>query len=540
MRLAGIIVLTFTALVPLVAGAVDVNLGIKTEAGYDSNVNRSKNAEGDFSFRFSPDIELAVQDAKFGASLRYIPTYEAFVTLTDASDLTHDLRNRFSWAASDKTKLSLRNRFRVLDVLNFGDDEFVGEGDPPVPDDDIRRDRILTLGSSFNLSHAFSPRWSGSTDVAFTLFETERRNASDSMSVSAFQSFNYAVDAANRVGIAAGGVLQRYDGVDIRPANDSYVFRVYGSYVRNFGERTTLSIRVGPAVISNDQDSFDQTISGVPTYDFVAVDAPTRMGALRDIYGDDVDAASQHLEDGALVPAGSVIVPDAQSCIGLAPAQAALLEGSGCERRTVLRPFSQDAGANNNAVIGLIRTQTREVVLDGSNSGSEDTKVTVFGDVTLSHIWTPNLVSTAAYNRRQSTAASQGVGTIADSLSFRTTWSPTPLWNLSVRANYIKRQSPNNLSRTYYEVEPTNPLGSSFTLVTRNGAGQIVEVSNSVDTQRWGVGLRAARRITRRMTASARADWSRQESNNSSRNPNNFGVFTIFMGIKYDLDRLRF
>jgi hypothetical protein len=358
--------------------------------------------------------------------------------------------------------------------------------------------------------------------------------------VSAFQSFSYAINAANRVGVGGGGVYQRYDGVEFRPPNESYVFRAYGSYVRNFGERTTLSIRVGPAVIVNEQDSISRSEQAF-TYDFTAVGQNTTFGELRDTFGDDVDGVSQQFGDSEPVPQGSVLVPDPQSCNSLTPAVIDLLEGSGCERRRVLRFDSTDAGntqSENNAVLSLIQSEVREVEVVGSTSGSDGAKVTLFGDVTLSHIWTPNLVSTAAYNRSQSTAAGQGVGTIADSVSIGTSWRPTPLWNLSIRGSYVKRKSPNGLSQQFYVVEPTT-LGS-VELVMRNGEGRFVDVSDSVDTQRFAVGLRAARRITRRLTAAGRADWSKQTATNSSRNPNNFGVFTIYMGIQYDFDPLRF
>ena len=60
MRLAKMVFVVVALFWPAAAQAVEVNLGIGSEAVYDSNVFRSSgNDKGDFSFRFSPTISSA-------------------------------------------------------------------------------------------------------------------------------------------------------------------------------------------------------------------------------------------------------------------------------------------------------------------------------------------------------------------------------------------------------------------------------------------------------------------------------------------------
>jgi hypothetical protein len=399
------VLLIFATLFPSAAGAVDVNLGIAAEAVYDSNVGRSAARErDDVSFRFRPTIGIRSQDRKFGVNFSYSPTYEAFVTYTDLNDLTHRLVNSFTYAASEKTDLALSNRLSILEVLNSGDLDDIDE-EAQVPDQDVARDRVLLYGTSLNIEHAFSPRWAGSTDIGFDLFNSDRENSVDSRTVSASQSFSYAINASNRIGGGGSAVVQMFDEVEFLPASTTYIYRVFGTYVRNFGERTTLSINLGPALISTDQDS------------------------------------------------------------GTAPS-------------------------------GLVED-------------SDDLRFTLFGAVTLTHSWTPTLVSSMTYDRRENTSSGNGASAIADSVSFRTSWRPSELWDVSLMSSWVQRKSPSDELR-------------------------------SVDTQRWGAAMRVARRLTRHLTASAWVNFSKQDSVDTDRSPNNFGDFTAIVGIKYDFDPFRF
>jgi hypothetical protein len=436
MWLARMLLIVVTASLPVAAGAVDVDFGAMVEGGYDSNIYRTReNQVDDGLFRFTPTIRFEVPGRKFSGDLYYAPTYELFTTHSDANGMAHVVLNGLNWAPDEKTHVRLSNRFQALNVLNFNDPSAIDGGTTPIPDNDIRRERVYLFGSGLTIEHAISPRWNSATSANFNLFESKDRFRSDTKTISAFQSFQYGVTASDRVGGGGGFNVQLFDAVPGRlPASNSYVYQLFASYSRNFGERTILSIQAGPALIHTIQDS------GF--------------------------AASE---------------PDS------------------------------------------------DVIFVGSNEGSNDMSWTIFGEVGLTHYWLPTLTSAISYNRRQSPANGQGASTVADSVLFQTNWQPSERWDLSLRATYVHRESLTNLSQSNFLV------GEDGSLTFFD-----VNVSRAVDTDRWGIMLRAARRITRRISSSIRFSYSDQRSKNTDRSPNDFGNFLAIVGIKYDFDRFRF
>jgi hypothetical protein len=542
MRLANALLVSLAVLWPAAAGAVEVRLGAKTEAVYDDNVFRTSEGEAqdDVSFRFSPTIDIRQDSERLGFSLYYEPIYEAFTTYTDANALSHNLSNKATYRFSDRTNIGLASRFQVKYVLNDRDFDTIDEGTTPVPDNDIRREEMFLFDTSLNLTHALSPRWTAATDLAFDLFDPrERRNTVGSQTVSAFQNFSYAHDASNVFGIGGGAVVQMFDEVNTLPGSDTYIFRLFASYERHFGESTTLTIRAGPAYILTRQD--DAHGVGSPVYPFIPVDGDTTVGALRAQGIPIMDVFGQGLTDDTVVLDGSVVVPNPRTCIDdvVGPMGSTVLEGSRCSFQLVLR--ADDPVEGPAAAVVTDPANETETEIPGSESISDDSTFTIFGDIELLHRWTPNLYSSISYSRSDSTTAGQGASSVADSVSFLTVWRPTPLWDVSLRAGYVKRQSPTDLSRSFLEVvrEPDAGLASAG-LVRLTGSSVLVKDSRSVDTQRWGAAARIARRVTRHITVSALATWSTQDSAHTSRSPNEFGNISAILGFKYDFDPFRF
>lgn len=535
MRLATAFAVILAVAYPCAAAAVEVKLGGETEAVYDSNVFRlSDDKKDDASFRFSPTIDISEQTDKLGASLYYKPTYEVFTQYTDANALSHYLFNNLTYRFTPKTNVELGNLFRVMSLLNYDQQNSIDDTVETVPDNDIERDEVLLYDSDLRLTHALTSRWQARSDVSFNLFDPQQRDDSvGSKTVSAFQNFTYAHDRANLFGIGGGAVIQMFDEIRTLPASNTYIFRLFGTYERHFGESTTLTVQVGPAFILTRQD--DASSSQSATYPFYRVSSNTTVGALRQQGIAIESAGGQNLTNSTPVAAGSVVVPDPGRCIG--SETTVLFETGRCNVVALAR--SDVPGEQEQAA--LIRDENSTVEIQGSNAGSDDSTFSIFGDITLEHYWTPNLISTVNYNRNESTASGQGTSTIADTVSFITVWRPTPLWDLSMRGSYVKRNSPTDLSRSLIQVtRESDPMSLVFGFVRSNGLSTVIEDSDAVDTERWEVAARVARRVTRHITVSAWAAYSDQSSTNTTRNPNDFGDFTAILGFKYDFDPFRF
>jgi hypothetical protein len=531
MRLAKTALLLFPMLLPMAAGAVDLNLGAEVVTGYDDNIFRARRHETDDAiFRLTPDIELQSQDLKLGWSLRYRPTYEIFVQHTDANELTHDVRGTFDYTLNDKTAIRLVERYRRLDVLNFPEDDGVDDEDTVVPDDDIRREAIDINDGSISLSHTFSPKWFGQTDASYRLFYTSRKNANDSKTVSGSQSFRYALNAANDVGFGGSVTVQMFDEFEFQPASNTFFYNLFGTWVRRFGESTTLSLRGGPALIHTDQDDINVVNGSAPLYPHIQLGQPETVGDLVNKYV----FLSGELETGSPdpvsfqgdpVPAGSVLVPSFDACGSTYNAMA-----DRCQPRYLIRESDPYATTIKDA-------DPKALTLFGSGRGTDDYKVTFFGEVELTPRWTPTLVSTLLYNRSQGTASAQGSGTIADMVSLLTAWQPSELWDLSIRGTYVRRESANEISQEILgAVSPSGDPG----YIELDGNLAYTSVANPIDTERWSVYARAARRVTRRTTLTLRLSYADQQTKRSSRNPDTFENFMALFGVRYDFDPIRF
>lgn len=539
MRLARTAVIFWTLLLPVSAGAVDVDLGVRSEFVYDSNVFRSDGKErDDGSFRIAPTIAISQETARLRGSIAYTPNYEAFFTYTDANALTHFLYGSASYLPTDTTQIDLVNTFRIQEVLNFFDPNTIDEGTPVVPDNDIERERVTTNYTALNISHVITPRLNSNTAIMYNYFSSARRNSVDSNTISGSQDFSYGLTAFDTVGVGGSVTVQMFDEVLTLPASNTYVYQVYGIYRRNFGESTTLSLRAGPAFIRTDQDN-PSNYNQAMQYPGYIVDQDTTVGQLRN-QGYPIAPAPEldpSIDDATLVPAGSAIVPYEPDCIDgfVAPVY---FEGNRCRLQTLLR--NDITQPDEFAPLQSVATAP-PIDIDALGNNGADNRFTIFARVGLDHRWTPTLSSSIGYVRRESTASGQGTSTIADSVSLFTRWLPSELWDLSVRANYVKRQSPNDLSRTYAVVQSEFcPTCVTLPLVSQTGVAQSVTSSNAVDTQRWGIYARAARRVTRHLTVSALASYSQQITGKTTRSPDDFGDFMAVLGFKYDFDTYRF
>jgi hypothetical protein len=526
MRLGKTAFSLFLMLLPAAAGAVDLELSGEAVTGYDDNIFRTYgNETGDADFRFTPVFGLSSQDSKLGWRLRYQPTYEVFPQHTDADNLTHQIWGSIDYALDEKTAISLSEAYRHLEVLNYPLDEGVDDETLVAPEPDISREKIDINDGSFDLTHAFSPKWTGYTSASYRLFYTSRTNSNNSKSFAGSQSFQYALNASNDLGLGGSVTVQMFDALEYQPASNSFFYNLFGSWERRFGEGTTLTIQAGPALVHTDQD--DAGASLVEPFPHVVVGGPgMSVGTLRQEYPT-LDTSG--FNDVDPVPAGSVIVPDPEECNNNY-----VIMADHCVLRDILLndPDVADEDADTVRDAPLIPLN-----VINSNAGASGYKFTIFAEAKLTQRWTPTLLSSLEYSRRDATASAQGSGTVQDLVSFVTAWQPTERWDLSLRGTYLRRNSPSKVSQILPGVVPWD---GSAPYVTLSGDALYLDTSNVVDTERWSVYGRIARRVTRRTTMTLRLSYSDQQTKRSDRNPDNFHDFMALVGVRYDFDPIRF
>jgi hypothetical protein len=175
----------------------------------------------------------------------------------------------------------------------------------------------------------------------------------------------------------------------------------------------------------------------------------------------------------------------------------------------------------------------------GSNSGESETRVTGFGEVSISHHWTPELSSSAGYTRSDSGATSLGASTIEDRVMVQTTWTPARRWDLQLRGDWLQRKSSSDITNTYLVIDSTD-FGQPLPVVTSTGL-VANNTQTSIDTEYWRVGGRVAYRTSRQTTVTLRVSYQEQDTiRGDSRNYSSFDNVLVFLGFRYDLEPFHF
>ncbi len=252
--LARVVLILAGITLSLPALAVDVDLAVNTSSEYDTNVSRSDgNKEGDFSFRVGPTIQVHDEIRKLHYQVRYSPIYQKFVREDKFDKLSHFAGGTLDYRVGDKTSISLTENFRFTQSINQEDPGTVGT-DIESPRTETRRGDIYSNIARLEARHSFTPRVSGQSILTYEYFDSSNDNTAKNTSLAGLTSLSYAVGARDRIGGGGGVTRQQFDRVRGQPASETLTYRIFASWLHNFGQNTELSLRGGPALISTDQD----------------------------------------------------------------------------------------------------------------------------------------------------------------------------------------------------------------------------------------------------------------------------------------------
>jgi hypothetical protein len=536
------------------AQAVDLDLSATGSSGFDNNVFRTdKREKDDVSFRFGPTIRLRNADRTLSYNISYNPVYEKFVTYDEADDLSHFAAAAAEYQFNDKTAFSFLERFSKTQSMNRGalvpEQDAAGDDIQDVPDSEVRRDDIFRNQASLSMTHNFGPRTTGSLGVEHSYFNSDRKNTAENFSLATTGNLDYAVTARDRIGGGAGFTWQQYEEVTGQPESDTFIYRLFASWVHNFGDDTELMVQVGPALINtNQKKSSGSTVDVYPhfvvTGDTDVAGAYSNLGL--NVPGDVKDLDGNLLDPDTLVSAGSVLVPEDTTCLmGMVEGEF-VFSASNCGFNVVIDSVGTYA-ATATDVIGA--GEVALGFLDGDDGSSDDTRLTVFGEVTLTHHWLPELESSVSYSRSDYTASSLGSSTIADRVTIVNIWTPARRWDFRIRGDWLQRKSANEISQTFQAIDgddtlsglPVGPCGACIESIVMSEGLVARKFDDSIDTTYWSVSGRAAYRVSRRGTISLRVTYQHQDTNRAASTTNStFENVLAIVGFRYDLDPFHF
>jgi hypothetical protein len=466
---------------PVLASGEELELELGSSVEYDSNVFRtSDNIRDDVVFRVYPAFALFRDRGDLRYRLRYMIPFEQGVNYGDAiSDFDHLLNFNSSWAVDEANAVYLTNVFRY--------DRSITRGysiDQSVPDLNDARYRVLTNRATLGMDHAFSARTTGGLSFSYDIFETEQRSRQDNQTFGATTDLNYALNAKNQVGTGFTFTLQDFEQQAGIQASQTLFYNLFGAWVYQFDETTTMSVQVGPTVVQTIQDSISavQTTSLTPT----------------DEFGNPFSFAN---------------------CTALVNGRTVLAPTGGCQ---TLSP----AFANPTAV-------TVGYAPEAPPPSGSDVTVTAFGNFDLERRWTPNVSSNLTYTRTQNNASGLGGSVILDAVSLIGDWQIDQWWDLSLRFDFTHRESIASQSQTFLIVQQ-GPNGEAQVVPLPGQGLTSTPVQNAINTNRWGVGARLGRQIGRRAEATLRLNYNQQSSEQGTRgNPSDFDDFLAILGVRY-------
>jgi hypothetical protein len=530
------------------AHAVDVDLSMTTTAGYDDNIFRTTSHEDDdATFRFGPTIRFRDLTDKLAYNVSYNPVYEVFATYDDANDVSQFAHGAVDYQLSDLTKINFSEDFRYVHAINQGplvaNEDAAGNVINYVPDTEVRRDDVYLNSASAWLVHNFSTHTQGQFSLAHDYYNSDHPNTSTSHAINGFADFTYALSASDRIGLGGGVTWQLFESVQGQPETDSYIFRILGSWIHNFGQDTELILRAGPALIYTDQEAGRTQFGDQYPHQVVLPNGGTIAQAYAAI-GQSVPTNVQDLNGNPLsgsdvIGANSVLVPEDTSCLSVMVNGQMVFDRSPCRSYSVVIDSAGPDAAVATAIMNAAKIPLNYV---SGNDGASDTRVTAFGEVKLSHFWIPELSTTASYTRSDSGATSLGSSTISDGVYVENVWTPTRRWDLSVRGDWLRRKSASDIVNTYVVIAADTPpvAGSPSPIVSSTGL--VADVfRDSVDTEYWRVAGRIAYRTSRRSTVSLRAFYQQQDTDRGATRVNSsFDNFQVILGFRYDLDPFHF
>lgn len=541
------------ALAPGAVWGADLSGGLAGEVEFDSNARRTSfDEQKDVIFRISPYVDLREDEGKLRYDVRYRFPWERAIEVQRVDGFRHFLNAGAEYNFSERTVLSLRDNFSRSDTVNS-----VAGTEDGVATINTFNDPVTRNNLNLSLSHGFTPRLRTVGSFRFRLFDSDLPNRANNRTFGLTLDNTYLLSPRHRIG---GGVAADYQEFDRsndggRTPSQTLFANVFGSWSWFIDETTTFEIAAGPTFIDTNQDSPEQTVTqaSVPFFQ-QGSSLPIVVSDVTSCQNSTIDGQNvQTLQVGGVCGRGAIVTND----------EFRFFNG------TNLDPVTPWSSRYSAAEIDQIRSELAEIqtaalnsaLLDffpGEPSSLSSTSWTIFAQASLTKRWTENLISTATYSRRDSTASGIAGSAVLDLVSLLTTWKITELWDAALRADWTQRESTGPVDQLLLVVEDT-PLAQPGALDLRTspafGDSSVADglfadgvayntsfttrrVTQSINTMRWGIQARVRRRITRNLSTGLRYTFNRQTSETGTAgNFSDFNDHLVTLSVQYDFDR---
>jgi len=539
-------------LAPVAGQAGDVTGGLGGEVEFDSNARRtSTNEQKDVIFRISPYVRVLEDQGKLTYDVRYRFPWEKAIEVQRVDGFRHFVNARGEYNFSERTVLTLVNNFIRADTVNSISSQEDGVASINTFSEPVNRNNLR-----LSLAHNFTPRIQTTGTFNFRLFDSDLPGRANNRTYGLNIENTYQLTPRHRVG---GGVSVDYQDFDAsnngnRSPSQTLFANVFGSWSWFIDETTTFEIAAGPTFIDTNQDSTGETVEArsIPTFSAQS-DGELIVNNVGTCGTDTIDGQTVQVLQVNNICAGGAIVDDQGYDLFL---NGLRVQGEDWDDR-----YPGQGDQIRGEIAQLRDSAVNAASLDffpGEPESLSDTSWTIFAQVALTKRWTPSLISTASYTRRDSTASGIAGSAVLDLISLLTTWQITELWDGALRADFTQRESTGPVNENLFVVgnapSPTDPTALDLTgspafgtadpdRLFTDGSAYATSFTTrrrtqTIDTTRWGIQARIRRRITRNLSTGLRYTFNRQSSRTGSAgNFSDFNDHLVTLNVQYDFDR---
>ena len=503
---------------PALGSELSLSLGGSVE--YDENVFRTEDdEEDDVLFVIRPGVRIYEErnpDVNYSLGYR-VPVELSTQFPSDLNDVDQIADGSLEYRVSDRLSFTAGERFRYLRSALRRDELSVQDVTTglDVPTISEERDRVTTNDLSLGTQYLFAPRLMGRAQASWSYYDTNRDDRAENHFFGGVVDALYRMNQQHQVG---GGVRYGYQTFDDRegiPGSETQSVGIFGSWRWFVDETTEFSVTAGPTWLTSEQDDAASSF-GIAPVPFQRAPAGNYTGlGFSDIDGAPVTVVSG--DDNLLVPSFFVGAGADPNC-----AQSPRSAGefiNPCTGNVIL----DSSNGGDLLLINAIRDAGNLVtVTNTANSGGDSDDVTVFAEAVLSKRWTPTVGSALRYSRRQGNAAGLGGAVITDEVSVSAFWDFLRRWQLTVRGDWVRRESLFRIRQTELVVAPTDlgglidVPGGQVPLAGFTGTAFNSSRRASIDTDRYSVAARVTHQLFRSTQVFGQVRYDQQESDRGS------------------------
>ena len=463
----------------------------------------------DFSLRLSPYLGINDPEGNLTWSLRYQPSYEAYLHESDLNGFDHSASGTLGWHFADRWQLHLQEYYSLFEnTTRFNESE--GTTDPLVgfESQEIRANRTLVV-----LTHALTPRDNLSMDLGYNFYEFPDGGGNDRTVPSAALAYEHVLSERTTIGTRLSWVQQAYDrqaGGD----DKTQFYNLSATLEYRFSPTLRLEAEAGPTWIdSQPAEQFQVRQFGVQQLRF----SP----------------------NGPVFP----VAIDADTCaFGGVPGRASVRQFEGCGASSD-RVLTDEELAVIEPILSEVPT-VDEQGLDLDVTDSESNDLTYFARLGLfktGENWNGSLV----YHRSNSDSAQFGSSSVADTLEGTISWSPFRHWTFNLSAGVsLQEQTSDQLVPIAFQLVNV-PAPPGVTSVAEIAQVQSLVAStrdNSEEYLTQSISLGALRQLTQHSSVFASVYWysSRQDVEVSGFEDQRWDNLTLWVGLDWAFDTIRF